>query len=152
MTTTSEAQIPAIEPGTARVWFLRPSSSPNGNVEAAAPTILTNDAPIADIPAGIDFFRDFPPGTYGFTVRWLYSSARCDGRCVQPYGLTTGQADTVQLAAGTQTYLQVGWIANWEEGDFEAARTFAPNSFGVLTISPELAHANLPTMTYLGQR
>jgi len=36
--------------------------------------------------------------------------------------------------------------------NFEAARTFAPNSFGVLTISPELAHANLPTMTYLGQR
>jgi len=39
-----------------------------------------------------------------------------------------------------------------EEGDPEAARRFAPNTFGVLTISPEVALANLPTMTYLGQR
>jgi len=30
MTTTSEAQIPAIKPGTARVWFLRPSQCRSG--------------------------------------------------------------------------------------------------------------------------
>jgi hypothetical protein len=132
--------------------FLRPSSSLNGNIEAAAPTILANGAPVGEIPAGTDFFHDFPPGTYGFTVRWLYGSARCDGRCVQPYGLAPGQADTVQLAAGTQTYLQVGWIASWEDGNPEAGRRFVPNTFGVLTISPEVAQAHLPTMTYLGQR
>ena len=152
MTTTSEAQIPPIKPGTARIWFLRPSSSPNGNIEVAAPMILANDAPVADIPAGTDFFHDFPPGTYGVTVRWMYGSARCDGRCAQPYGLTPGQADTVQLAAGTQTYLQVQLIASWEEGDPEAGWRFVPNTIGVLTISPEAAQANLPTMTFLGQR
>jgi hypothetical protein len=152
MTAASEAQIPAIKPGTARVWFLRPSSPPNGNIEESAPMIFANGAPVADIPAGADFFHDFPPGTYGFTVRWMYGSARCDGRCVQPYGLMPGQPDTVQLAAGTQTYLQVGWIASREEGDPEVSRRFAPNTFGVLTISPQVAQANLTTMTYLGQR
>src|SRR5947209_5964441 len=90
-TTAAAQETPAspLEPGTARVWFLRPSSSPNGNVEAAAPELFANGAPIGNIPAGSEFYRDFAPGTYSFTV--------------QPYGLPTGQADTIQLAAGTQT-------------------------------------------------
>ena len=97
-----EAQTPAIAPGMARVWFLRPAGSSNGNVWAAAPMIYANGASIGDIPEGAEFYRDFRPGTYSFAV--------------QPYGLPTGQADTVQLAPGTQTYLEIQWLASWQEG------------------------------------
>jgi hypothetical protein len=95
--TSSQAQIPALAPGTARVWFFRgwDSLSGQGFVYGAAPTIYANGAPVGDIPTGTDFFRDFPPGTYNFTV--------------EPIGLPTTQAATVQLAAGTQSYLQVQW-------------------------------------------
>lgn len=151
-TDASEAQIPAIKPGTARVWFLRPSSPPNGNIEVSAPMVFANGAPVSDIPAGADFFHDFPPGTYGFTLRWMYGSARCDGRCVQPYGLMPGQPDTVQLAAGTETYLLIGWIASRKEADSETGWTPGSDTLGVLAISPQVAHTNLSTMTYLGPR
>jgi hypothetical protein len=63
-----EMQTPAVQPGMARVWFLRPAGSLNGNVWAAAPMIYANGAPIGDIPAGTEFYRDFRPGTYSFTV------------------------------------------------------------------------------------
>ena len=102
----SHAQIPAIAPGMARVWFLRPAGSSNGNVWATAPMIYANGASIGDIPAGTEFYRDFRPRMYSFTV--------------QPYGLPTGQADTVQLAPGTQTNLEIQWLASWEEGYPEA--------------------------------
>ena len=84
--------------GNGASLVLRPAGSDNGNVWAAAPVIYANGAPIGDIPAGTDFYRDLRPGTYSFTV--------------QPYGLPNGQADTVQLAPGTQTYLKSsGWPA-----------------------------------------
>jgi hypothetical protein len=124
---------PAV-PGMARVWFLRPADSPNGNVWAASPMIYVNGAPVGDIPAGTEFYRDFRPGTYSFTV--------------QPYGLPTGQADTVQLAPGTQTYLEVQWLASWQQGYPEAGWSFAPNTFGILTMSPQLAEAYLPSLSY----
>jgi hypothetical protein len=127
----AEAQI---APGMARVWFLRPAGSLNGNVWAAAPMIYANGAPIGNIPAGTEFYRDFRPGTYSFTV--------------QPYGLPTGHADTVQLAPGMQTYLEIQWLASWEQGYPEAGWGFAPNTFGILTMSPQLAQAYLPTLTY----
>jgi hypothetical protein len=133
----AEAQTPATAPGMARVWFLRPTGSVNGNVRAAAPMVYANGAPIGEMPAGTDFYRDFRPGTYSFTV--------------QAYGLPTGQADTVQLAPGTQTYLQIQWLASWEEGYPEAGWGFAPNTFGILTMSPQLAQAYLPTLTYHSQ-
>jgi hypothetical protein len=38
--TAAEAQTATIAPGMARVWFLRPAGSLNGNVWAAAPMIL----------------------------------------------------------------------------------------------------------------
>ena len=132
--TAAEAQTPAIAPGMARVWFLRPAGSLNGNVWAAAPMIYANGAPIGNIPAGTEFYRDFRPGTYSFTV--------------QPYGLPTGHADTVQLAPGAQTYLEIQWLASWEQGYPEAGWGFAPNTFGILTMSPQLAQAYLPTLTY----
>jgi hypothetical protein len=121
----------------ARAWFLRPAGSLNGNVWAAAPIIYANGAPVGDIPAGSVFFRDFRSGTFRFTV--------------QPYGLPIGQADTVHLAPGMQTYLEIQWVASWEEGYPEAGWGFAPNTFGILTMSPQLAQAYLPTLTYRPQ-
>jgi len=46
--TTSQAQIPPIVPGTARVWFFRGWDSPSGQgfVYGAAPTIYANGAAI----------------------------------------------------------------------------------------------------------
>jgi hypothetical protein len=138
--TTSQAQIPAIAPGSARVWFFRGWDTPSGQgfVYGAAPVIYANSAPVGDIPTGSSFFRDFPPGTYSFTV--------------EPIGLPTAQAATVQLAAGTQTYLQAQWVASWQFGYPEADFSFAPNTFAVLTASPQVAQAYLPTLSYLGQR
>jgi len=62
--TSSQAQIPGIAPGTARVWFFRGWDAPSGQsfVFGAAPTIYANGAPVGEIPTGTDFFRDFPPG------------------------------------------------------------------------------------------
>jgi hypothetical protein len=138
--TSSQAQIPALAPGTARVWFLRGWDAPSGQgyVFGATPIVFANDASVGDLPVGSSFFRDFPPGTYRFTV--------------QPFGLPTPQAITVQLAAGTQTYLQAQWIASWQAGYPEADFSFAPNTFAVLAMWPQVAQAYLPTLTYLGQR
>lgn len=56
----------------ARVWFLRPAGSLNGNVWAAAPIIYANGAPVGNIRAGTEFYRDFPPEdlqVYGAALR-----------------------------------------------------------------------------------
>jgi hypothetical protein len=45
------------------------------------------------------FLRDFTPGTCTFTV--------------PSYRVDFGQAATVQLAAGTQTYLEVQSLRSW---------------------------------------
>jgi hypothetical protein len=133
----SAADIPQSQPvaaDQARVWFLRAEDSANGNVYAAAPTIYANGAPVGNIPVGTEFYRDFSPGTYRFTV--------------QSYGLPTGQADTVSLAPGTQTYLQIQWAASWQYGYPQAGYSFAPNTFVIGTMSPQLAQAYLPTLAY----
>jgi hypothetical protein len=134
VTAAAAAQVQSLSPGLARVWFLRPAGSLNGNVWAAAPVIYANGAALSDIAAGTEFYRDFRPGAYRFTV--------------QPYGLPTGMADTVQLAPGTQTYLEVQWVSSWQQGYPEAGWGFAPNTFGILTMSPQLAQAYLPTLAY----
>jgi hypothetical protein len=134
----TSAQLPAIEPGMARVWFVRASDSPRGDVQASAPMIFANGAPVAAIPTQTAFFRDFRPGTYRFTV--------------EPYGLPTAQAEIVQLIAGTQTYLQVLWAASWETGYPEAGWGFGSNTFNILTMPPRVAQAYLPTLTYSGPR
>lgn len=138
--TVSQAQVPAIPPGTARVWFLRAWDAPSGQnfVFGADPIIYANGASVGSLRTGTSFFRDLPPGTYTFTV--------------QPFGLPTTQATTLQLAAGTQSYLQAQWVASWEFGYPEADFSFAPNTFAILAMSPQVAQAYLPTLTYVGQR
>ena len=138
-TTAAQSQTPALVPGSARVWFLRESDPANGNDQAAAPMVFANGAPVARSSAGAVFYRDFAPGTYSLTV--------------EPFGgLPTGQADTIQLAAGTQSYLHVQWLSSWEVGYPEADFSVDPNTFGILTIAPEVGRAYIPPLTYLGQR
>ncbi|MBV8524470.1 MAG: hypothetical protein JOY71_20485 [Acetobacteraceae bacterium] len=103
-----------------------------------APVIFANEAPIGNLPINSKFFRDFAPRTYRFTV--------------QAYGLPTPQATTLQLAPGTETYLQVQWAASWQQGYPEAGWGFAPNTFIITTMSPQVAQAYLPTLAYLGPR
>jgi hypothetical protein len=137
--TVSPAPVPPPRPGMARVWFFRPSLTPQfGAVAAFAPMVYVNDQPIAAIPAGTEFYRDFRPGTYRFTV--------------QPLGLPTAQATSLQLVPDTQSFLQVDWIQSWTQGYPPASWSFAPNTFGILAANPQVAQAYLPTLAYLGER
>ena len=76
------------------------------------------------------------------------TSSRLLNTALAAYRLPTGHVDTVLLAPGTQTYLEIQWLASWEQGYPEAGWGFAPNSFGILTMSPQLAQAHLPILTY----
>ncbi|HTV46223.1 MAG TPA: DUF2846 domain-containing protein [Stellaceae bacterium] len=132
--TVATAAAPALQPGRARVWVLRQTDPVVGYVQAAAPMVFADGAPIGRSRAGTAFYRDFAPGTYRFTV--------------ESYGgLPTGQAETVRLAAGSETYLQVQWLASWQVGYPEAGWSFAPNTFAILTMSAQLAQAYLPTLS-----
>lgn len=131
--TVARANVPAVAPGQARVWVLRQQDPPAGNIDAADPMVSANGAPIGQSRQGTAFFRDFPPGSYRFTV--------------QPYGTPTGQGLTVQLASGMQTYLQVQAVPNWQLGS-----SVGGYSFTVSATSPEIAQQYLPTLTYLGAR
>ena len=71
---------------------------------------------------------------------------------MQPFGLPTPQATTLQLIAGEQAYLQAQWVASWQFGYPEADFSFAPNTFAIFTMSPQVAQAYLPTLAYLGPR
>src|SRR5271169_6727424 len=130
---TSQAQPAPVEPGAARVWFFRQADPPGGNVYAADPIVYANGAPVSGIAQGTAFFRDFQPGKHRFTV--------------QPFGTPTNQHDTLELASGTQAYVQIQWEPNWEAG-----HTGGGSSFTVLTASSEVGQQYLPTLTNLGQR
>jgi hypothetical protein len=65
---------------------------------------------------------------------------------VQPYGTPTNYVDTVQLAPGTEAYVQVEPVPNWELG------TAGGGSFVVANMSSQEAQAYMPLMKNLGQR
>jgi hypothetical protein len=101
--------------------------------QAGDPIIYANGNQIGRSIPGIAFYRDFPPGTYAFAV--------------QSYGLTGAQPlqkDVVQLASGTQTYLEIMWGASWLEGVPGGA------TFFVRTLPPELDQAYLRMLTDKG--
>ena len=126
----SYAPVAAPAPGTARVWFLR---TKDPQEEFGDPIIYANGNQVARSIPGIAFYHDFPPGTYAFTV--------------QSYGLTAGQPigrDRVQLAPGTDTYLEILWGGSWLEGAPGGA------TFYVRTLPPELDQAYLRMLTDKG--
>ena len=131
--TASQAAAPPLAPGMARVWVLRQPTSPGGNVAAADPMVYANGGALARSAQGTAFFHDFPPGTYRFTV--------------QPYGTPANLVDTLQLAPGTETYVQVEAVPNWTAGS-----TAGGASFAVETMSPAEAQPYMQMMKILGQR
>jgi hypothetical protein len=131
--TASQAPVAALQPSMARVWVLRQPSAPGGNVAGADPMVYANSAPLAQSAQGTVFFHDFQPGTYRFTV--------------QAYGTPANLVDTLQLASGTQAYVQVQAVPNWEEGSAGGGASFA-----VLTMQPAEAQQYMRDMTNLGQR
>jgi len=124
---TPIAQIPAITPGMARVWFLRTRDPQEAFGD---PIIYANGAAVGRSDPGIAFYHDYPPGTYAFSV--------------QSYGLPTGAKDTVQLAPGTQTYLEILWGGSWLVG------VAGGETFFVRTLPPELGPAYLRMLTDRG--
>ena len=103
MAAAPQASLVAPSPGTARVWFLR-AGQPDGRnfFYGAVPEIYANGTPVGSIPHTSRFYRDFAPGTYRFPV--------------QSYGLPNDQADTVQLAPGSVSYVWVEEAPPWQFG------------------------------------
>ena len=122
----SKSQIPALAPGMARVWFLRD----NDPEEHGMPIIYANSQPIGRSRSGTAFFRDFPPGSYAFTV--------------ESYDIQTGQKVTLQLTAGAQAYLDIGWGESWQHAA-AGGETFYVHEF-----SPQLGQAHLRALSYVG--
>ena len=126
----SYAPVAPQPPGTARVWFMHTNDPQE---QFGDPIIYANGDQIGRSIPGIAFYRDFPPGTYAFSV--------------QSYGLTAGQTirkDVVQLALGTQTYLEILWGGSWLEGAARGA------TYYVRTLPPELDQAYLRMLTDKG--
>jgi hypothetical protein len=116
----------------ARVWFLR-QFEPGESL--ATPIISANGTPVDESLPGTAFLRDFSPGTYTFTV--------------PSFGVDTGQAATIQLASGTQTFLEVQSLRSWAGAGGDH---FQRDTLYVRAISPYWAEKYFPTLTYLGPR
>jgi len=125
----SQAQIPALAPGMARVWLLRDNDPEEA--EAGTPIIYANGQPIARSEPGAASYRDLPPGTYRFTVQPLS-------------GIPTGYKDKVRLAPGTHAYLEIQWGPSWQEGQPGGS------TFYVRTLSSQLGKAYFDSMRYVG--
>jgi len=116
----------------ARVWFLR-QFEPGESL--AAPILSATGTPAVQSLPGTAFLRDFSPGTYTFTV--------------PSFGVDTGQVATVQLAAGTQTFLEVQSLRSWAGAGGDH---FQRDTLYVRAISAYWAEKYFPTLTYLGPR
>ena len=123
----SYAPVAAQPPGTARVWFMHTNDPQE---QAGDPIIYANGNQVGRSIPGIAFYHDFPPGSYAFTV--------------QSYGLPTGTKDMVQLAPGSQTYLEIMWGGSWLVGTAGGA------TYYVRTLPPELASAYLKMLSDKG--
>jgi hypothetical protein len=126
----SYAPVAAQAPGMARVWFVR---TKDPQEQFGDPIISANGQQVGRSVPGVAFYHDFPPGTYAFTV--------------QSYGLTAGQPlqkDVVQLAPGSQTYLEILWGGSWLVGAPGGA------TFFVRTLVPPLGPAYVKMLTDQG--
>jgi hypothetical protein len=124
-----------LAPGMARVWFLSQADPTGGNIYASQPIVYIDRRPLVQIGQGTAFFHDFPPGRYRLSAQAVGGATYA------------GQHDILHLEPGTETYVQVIAVGNWELGS-----PVGGFSFAVLPMSPELAKQYLPTLTDLGQR
>jgi len=132
---TPRATTPPLAPGLARVWFLRQSDPTGGNIYASQPIVYVDRTPLVTIQQGTAFFRDFSPGRYRLSAQAVGGATYA------------GQHDILHLDPGTETYVQVIAVGNWELGS-----PVGGYSFAVLPMSPNLAKQYLETLTDLGQR
>lgn len=131
-TPAATAPEPPLAAGMARVWFLRQADPPGGNIYAADPIVFVDRAPLAQIRQGTFFFHDFAPGRYRLSA--------------QPFGTPVSQHDILHLDPGTETYVQIIGVANWELGSSTGGWSFA-----VLPMAPNIAKQYLPNLTDLGR-
>jgi hypothetical protein len=124
------AQIPPLAPGLARVWVLRQWDPVNFIGE---PMVFVNGAPLAPVSPGTAYYRDLPPGTYAFTV------ASC--------GMDVNQGQTLALAPGTQTDMEVQTLRSNADADCAPAATYY-----VRQIPPAWADMYFNQLAYLGPR
>jgi hypothetical protein len=68
--------------------------SPNGNIEAAAQMIFANGAPLPTSRREPTFSTISRLEPKGLRCAGRMAAQRCDGGCVQPYGLTPGHRPT----------------------------------------------------------
>jgi hypothetical protein len=132
-TAPSRAPPPPLSAGMARVWFLRQADPPHGNIYGADPMVYVDRTPLVQIQQGTVFFHDFSPGRYRLSA--------------QAFGTYAGQHDILHLDAGTETYVQIIAVANWELGSPVGGWSFA-----VLPMSPDVAKSYFVTLADLGQR
>jgi len=130
-TAAAISQVPPVGGRMARVWFLR-QFEPGESL--ATPMISANGMPIGQSEPGTAFIRDFPPGHYTFTV--------------PSYGVDSGQAAAVQLAAGTQIYLEVQSLRGWASSGDHTER----DTLYVRPIPAYWAEKYFPALTYVGRR
>ena len=125
----AQPTIPQATPATARVWFIR-QFEPDS---LAQPMIYANRTPVAPSEPGGAFYRHFSPGGYTFTVDSYYEDLN--------------QATTLQLTAGTQTYLEIQSLR------ISDGETWGRAAFYVRIPSPYfLTKYYLPQLTYFGAR
>ena len=93
---------PPLASDMARVWFLRQADPAGGNIYASSPVVYVDRKPLTQSAQGTAFFHDFAPGRYRLSA--------------QAFGTYSDQHDIVHLEAGTQTYVQIIPVANWELG------------------------------------
>ena len=132
-TDTPHPAAPPLAPGMARVWFLRQADPTGGNVYASQPIVYIDRTPLITMQQGTAFFHDFAPGRYRLSAQAVGGATYA------------GQHDILHLEAGTETYVQVIAVGNWELGS-----PVGGYSFAVLPMSPNLAKAYLPTLADLG--
>lgn len=118
-------------PGLARVWFLR-QFEPGENL--SMPMIYADGAPISASVPGTIFYRDFPPGTYTFTV--------------DTCGADVNQFPTVQLVPGAQAEFEVQSLQSFTPPDCPREA----GTFYVRPVQPRFLQMYLPQLAYLGPR
>jgi hypothetical protein len=117
--------------GLARVWFLR-QYQPSENL--STPWLYVNGAPMTTSIPGTIFYRDFPPGTYTFSV--------------DTCGTDVNQFPTVRLGPGAQYEFEVQSLQSFTPPDCPRNA----GTFYVRPVAPRFLQLYLPQLAYLGAR
>lgn len=124
----SAVDLPAIPPGSARIWFYRvydPTES------KGRPYIYMNGAIVGISEQGYAFYRDVLAGLYHVSV--------------ESYGRDLFQFRDVALVPGQQAYVKILSLRSW----VESGRNFSRDTFYVLIVPPTFAQAEISHYPFL---